>query len=131
MHAAGGAVAVVDALLTEGAGRAASLHRPPGHHCETAQPMGFCLFNNVAVAARHAIESHGLRRVLVYDWDVHHGNGTAEIFAGTDEVLFCSVHEFPLYLGPAGRTRSATGRGRASRSTCRFPRAAATRRGSG
>ncbi|WP_349239774.1 histone deacetylase [Patulibacter sp. SYSU D01012] len=99
LHAAGGAVAVVDALLDGGAGRAASLHRPPGHHCETAQPMGFCLFNNVAVAARHALDAHGLRRVLVYDWDVHHGNGTAEIFAGTDEVLFCSVHEFPLYPG--------------------------------
>lgn len=99
VHAAGGAVAVVDALLGDGAGRAASLHRPPGHHCETALPMGFCLFNNVAIAARHARDAHGVGRVLIVDWDVHHGNGTAEIFAGTDEVLFCSIHESPLYPG--------------------------------
>jgi acetoin utilization deacetylase AcuC-like enzyme len=99
VHAAGGGVAVVDALLRDGAGRAASVHRPPGHHCETAEPMGFCLFNTVAVAARHARDAHGIRRVLVFDWDVHHGNGTAEIFAGTDEVLFVSIHEFPLYPG--------------------------------
>lgn len=98
-HGAGGAVAVVDALLSGGATRAASLHRPPGHHCETAEPMGFCLFNNVAVAARHAVAVHGLERVLVLDWDVHHGNGTAEIFAGSAEVLFASIHEFPLYPG--------------------------------
>lgn len=102
LHAAGGAIAVVDALLGEDPARprrAASLHRPPGHHCETAQPMGFCLFNNIAVAARHARDRHGLQRVLIVDWDVHHGNGTAEIFAGTDEVLFCSIHEHPLYPG--------------------------------
>ena len=99
LHGAGGAVAVVDALLAGDADRAASLHRPPGHHCETAEPMGFCLFNNVAVAARHALRVHGLERVLVLDWDVHHGNGTAEIFAGSGEVLFVSIHEFPLYPG--------------------------------
>ena len=99
LHAAGGAVAVVDALLAGDASRAASLHRPPGHHCETAEPMGFCLLNNVAVAARHARDAHGLERVLVLDWDVHHGNGTAEILAGTDQVLFCSIHQHPLYPG--------------------------------
>lgn len=115
LHAAGGAVAVVDALLgpdADGVDRAASLHRPPGHHCETAQPMGFCLFNNVAVAARHARDAYGLERVLVYDWDVHHGNGTAEIFAGTAEVLFCSIHEFPLYPGTGRPDERGHGAGR-------------------
>ncbi|MEV4421876.1 histone deacetylase [Patulibacter sp. NPDC049589] len=111
LHAAGGAVAVVDALLGGEATRAASLHRPPGHHCETAEPMGFCLFNNVAVAARHATRVHGLRRVLVFDWDVHHGNGTAEIFAGSDEVLFVSIHEFPLYPGSGRPTEQGHGAG--------------------
>ncbi len=111
LHAAGGAVAVVDALLDERVGRAASLHRPPGHHCETAQPMGFCLFNNVAVAARHARDRYGVERVLILDWDVHHGNGTAEIFAGTDEVLFCSIHEHPLYPGTGRPAERGHGRG--------------------
>jgi acetoin utilization deacetylase AcuC-like enzyme len=110
-HAAGGAVAVVDALLRDGAGRAASLHRPPGHHCETAEAMGFCLFNSVAIAARHARDAHGLSRVLIFDWDVHHGNGTAEIFAGTDEVLFCSIHEFPLYPGTGRPAEQGHGAG--------------------
>ncbi len=99
LHAAGGAVAVVDALCSGEARRAVSLHRPPGHHCETAQPMGFCLVNNVAVAARRARDAYGIERTLVFDWDVHHGNGTAEIFAGSAEVLFCSIHGSPLYPG--------------------------------
>jgi acetoin utilization deacetylase AcuC-like enzyme len=111
LHGAGGAVAVVDALLTGGASRAASLHRPPGHHCETAEPMGFCLLNNVAIAARHAVAVHGLERVLVFDWDVHHGNGTAEIFAGSAEVLFASIHEFPLYPGSGRPTELGHGAG--------------------
>jgi acetoin utilization deacetylase AcuC-like enzyme len=116
---AGGAVAVVDALLTGGSPRAASVHRPPGHHCETAEPMGFCLLNNVAVAARHAVRAHGLERVLVFDWDVHHGNGTAEIFAGSAEVLFASIHEFPLYPG-TGRP-SETGHGAGEGLTVNLP----------
>ncbi|CAB4939554.1 unannotated protein [freshwater metagenome] len=111
VHGAGGAVAVVDALLSGEADRAASLHRPPGHHCETAEPMGFCLFNNVAIAARHAVLVHGLRRVLVLDWDVHHGNGTAEIFAGSGDVLFTSIHEFPLYPGTGRPTETGHGPG--------------------
>jgi acetoin utilization deacetylase AcuC-like enzyme len=111
LHAAGGAVAMVDRLLAGGADRAASLHRPPGHHCETAEPMGFCLFNNVAVAARHATGVHGLDRVLVFDWDVHHGNGTAEIFAGSADVLFVSIHEFPLYPGTGRPTEVGHGEG--------------------
>lgn len=111
LHAAGGAIAVVDELCSGRARRAASLHRPPGHHCETAQPMGFCLFNNVAIAARHARSAHHVDRVLIFDWDVHHGNGTAEIFAGSRDVLFCSIHGSPLYPGTGRVDEIGHGRG--------------------
>lgn len=100
LHAAGGAVALVEALLgSERAPAAASLHRPPGHHATADRAMGFCLFNNVAIAAQHALDACGARRVLILDWDVHHGNGTNDIFAERDDVLFCSIHQWPLYPG--------------------------------
>jgi acetoin utilization deacetylase AcuC-like enzyme len=73
--------------------------RPPGHHAERARAMGFCLFNNVAVAAAEAVEAHGLERVLILDWDVHHGNGTEEIFYSSPSVLYSSIHQSPLYPG--------------------------------
>ncbi len=98
-HGAGGAAHLVDLLLEGAAPAGFSIHRPPGHHAETARAMGFCVFNNVAVAARHARDAHGVERVLVLDWDVHHGNGTAEIFAADPGVLFVSIHEWPLYPG--------------------------------
>ena len=117
LHAAGGAVAVVDALLDRGECEAvrcaASLHRPPGHHAERAQAMGFCLFANVAIGAQHAIDAHGVQRVLVFDWDVHHGNGTNAIFHERDDVLFCSIHQSPLYpgTGPASDVGRGAGEG--------------------
>jgi acetoin utilization deacetylase AcuC-like enzyme len=99
-HAAGGAAAMVDELLGDGGVRlGASLHRPPGHHAEIERSMGFCLFNNIAVAARRARDEHGVQRVLILDWDVHHGNGTQDVFYATDEVLFASIHQWPLYPG--------------------------------
>jgi acetoin utilization deacetylase AcuC-like enzyme len=115
-HAAGGVVALVDDLLGRADGEprvGASLHRPPGHHAEAARGMGFCLFNNVAVGARHALDAHGCERVLIVDWDVHHGNGTNDIFHATDEVLFASIHESPLYpgTGPARDAGSGAGTG--------------------
>jgi acetoin utilization deacetylase AcuC-like enzyme len=110
-HAAGGAVAMVDALLGDGVPAGASLHRPPGHHAEADRAMGFCLFNNVAVAARHALDAHGAGRVLILDWDVHHGNGTAAIFRDSDEVLFVSIHEWPLYPGTGAADETGLGAG--------------------
>lgn len=113
LHAAGGCVALVDALLAEGAPAGASLHRPPGHHAEPARAMGFCLFDNVAVGAQHAIDAHGAQRVMIFDWDVHHGNGTNAIFHARDDVLFCSIHQSPLYpgTGPASDVGSGPGEG--------------------
>jgi acetoin utilization deacetylase AcuC-like enzyme len=113
LHAAGGATAMVDLLLAGEARAAASMHRPPGHHAERARAMGFCLLNNVAIAARHALDAHGLTRVLVLDWDVHHGNGTNDLFHTSAEVLFVSIHEWPLYpgTGPSSDAGSGAGEG--------------------
>jgi acetoin utilization deacetylase AcuC-like enzyme len=111
LHAAGGAVRAVDALLEGEGGPTFGALRPPGHHAEPSRAMGFCLFNNVAVAARHARDAHGVERVLVLDWDVHHGNGTNDIFYGTDEVLYMSIHESPLYPGTGALTESGAGPG--------------------
>jgi acetoin utilization deacetylase AcuC-like enzyme len=120
LHAAGGGIAMVDALLgSEGASVGASLHRPPGHHATAGQAMGFCLFNNVAIAAQHALDACGARRVLILDWDVHHGNGTNDIFAARDDVLFCSIHQWPLYPG-SGRA-SDTGSGPGKGATVNLP----------
>ncbi len=113
LHAAGGAVRMVELLLDGQAAYAFSAHRPPGHHATPTRAMGFCLFNNVAVAAQFALEHRGLERVLILDWDVHHGNGTNDVFHASDRVLFVSIHEWPLYpgTGPAGDTGVGPGEG--------------------
>jgi len=113
LHAAGGACALVEALLAGEAPTGFCALRPPGHHAEPAQAMGFCLFNSVAVAARHALDSLGARRVLILDWDVHHGNGTNDIFHASEEVLFGSIHQSPLYpgTGPLADVGSGAGEG--------------------
>jgi acetoin utilization deacetylase AcuC-like enzyme len=113
LHAAGGAVRLVELLLSGQVPTGFSAHRPPGHHASQARAMGFCLFNNIAVAARHALDSLGLDRVMVLDWDVHHGNGTSDIFHDTDELLLVSIHQSPLYpgTGPAGDNGSGRGEG--------------------
>jgi acetoin utilization deacetylase AcuC-like enzyme len=115
LHSAGGAVAVVDALLGvpgDGAAPVAvSAHRPPGHHAEIHRSMGFCLFNNIAVAARHARDAYSVGRVLILDVDVHHGNGTQDVFSETDEVLFVSIHQSPLYPGTGAARETGTGPG--------------------
>jgi len=100
LHACGGAVELVRRLVDGGPGQIGfSVHRPPGHHATGSRAMGFCLFNNVAVAARYALDALDCRRVLILDWDVHHGNGTSDIFWETDAVLFVSIHQSPLYPG--------------------------------
>lgn len=93
----GAAMAAVDDVFTGAADNVFVAARPPGHHAETAKAMGFCLFNNVAIAARHAQRAHGAERVAIIDWDVHHGNGTQDIFWNDTSVLFCSTHQMPLY----------------------------------
>jgi acetoin utilization deacetylase AcuC-like enzyme len=124
LRAAGGAVRLVDLLLAGEASSGFSALRPPGHHAEPARAMGFCLFDNVAVAAQHALDAHGLERVLVLDWDVHHGNGTNAAFHATSSVLFVSLHQSPLYpgTGPASDVGSGAGLGH----TVNLPVAAGT-----
>ena len=97
LHAAGGMVAAVDQVMAGKADNAFCAARPPGHHAEHDRVMGFCLFNNIAVAAAHALEEHGLQRVAILDFDVHHGNGTQDIFQDDPRVLFCSTHQHPFY----------------------------------
>jgi acetoin utilization deacetylase AcuC-like enzyme len=101
-HAAGGAVRMVELLLDGEARAGFSAHRPPGHHAERTRAMGFCLFNNVAVAAQFALDVRAIDRVMVFDWDVHHGNGTNDIFHSSSQVLFVSIHQWPLYPGSGG-----------------------------
>jgi acetoin utilization deacetylase AcuC-like enzyme len=110
LHAAGGAVHATERLIDEG-GFAFGGLRPPGHHAERDRAMGFCLFNNVAVAAAHAIAECGAERVLILDWDVHHGNGTEAIFYGSSEVLYSSIHQNPLYPGTGAATDFGSGAG--------------------
>jgi acetoin utilization deacetylase AcuC-like enzyme len=113
VHAAGGAVRLVDLLVAREVEYGFSAHRPPGHHALPTRAMGFCLFNNIAVAARYAISRLGLERVMVVDWDVHHGNGTNDIFHANPGLLFVSIHQSPLYpgTGPASDVGSGPGIG--------------------
>lgn len=99
LRGVGAGILSVDAVIEKRATNAFCLTRPPGHHAEIDKAMGFCFFGNVAIAARHAIRQHGLERVAIVDFDVHHGNGTEDIVDGDAKILFCSSFEFPLYPG--------------------------------
>jgi acetoin utilization deacetylase AcuC-like enzyme len=111
VHAAGGAATAAERLVAGEAQAAFCALRPPGHHAVADQAMGFCLFNNAAVAARHAIDGCGADRVLILDWDVHHGNGTEAIFAASDDVLYASIHQWPLYPGTGAAEYAGEGEG--------------------
>lgn len=111
LRAAGTACDAVDRVLKGEHSRACCLTRPPGHHALADDPMGFCLFNNAAVAARQAVAEHKLSRVLIVDWDVHHGNGTQDIFYDDAEIYFLSSHRFPFYPGSGTREETGTGQG--------------------
>jgi acetoin utilization deacetylase AcuC-like enzyme len=118
-RAVGGVLNAVDAVLSGSARNAFCAVRPPGHHASAARGMGFCLFNNAAIAARYAQRNHGVGRVLIVDWDVHHGNGTQDIFYRDASVFFFSSHQWPLYPG-TGRA-DETGDGPGEGATMNFP----------
>ena len=118
-HAVGGVLNAVDAVISGQARNAFCAVRPPGHHASAGRGMGFCLFNNVAIAARYAQRKHGMDRVMIVDWDVHHGNGTQDIFYSDPSVFFFSTHQWPLYPG-TGRA-DETGEGEGLGTTMNFP----------
>ena len=109
LRALGAATAAVDAVFTSGADNAFCAIRPPGHHAEKTTAMGFCLFNTIAVAARYAQQQHGAERVAIIDFDVHHGNGTQDIFWNDKSVLFASSHQMPLYPGTGALNETGAG----------------------
>jgi len=126
--AAGSACALADRVLGQ-PGRAAGLAlcRPPGHHATPQRAMGFCLFNNMAILTRHLQRSHGLRKVMIVDWDVHHGNGTQDVFYDDPDVFFYSMHRYPFYPGSGAKHERGSGGGEGT--TFNLPLAGDTRRG--
>jgi acetoin utilization deacetylase AcuC-like enzyme len=109
--AAGAVLDGCDMLMSGRAANAMALVRPPGHHAEHDRAMGFCLFNNVAVGARYLLKNHGLERVMIFDWDIHHGNGTQNAFYSMPEVLYVSAHQYPYYPGTGALHETGSGAG--------------------
>ncbi len=109
--AAGGAMAAADAIMDGTVSHAFAAVRPPGHHALKDVAMGFCLFNNAAITARYLQKRHGLERILIVDWDVHHGNGTQDLFYDDPSVFFFSIHQYPFYPGTGARTETGVGEG--------------------
>ena len=121
LEAVGGVLNSVDMVLGGKASNAFCAVRPPGHHATPNRGMGFCLFNNVAIAARYAQRRHGIERVLIVDWDVHHGNGTQDIFYSDPSVLFFSTHQWPWYPGTGEPDETGTGAAKGMTINCPLP----------
>lgn len=109
--AAGSGIKAVDITLSNNFKNIFCLVRPPGHHAETNKPMGFCLFNNIAIAAQYSINKYNIEKAVIIDWDVHHGNGTQEIFYDSEKVLYISLHQFPFYPGTGAKNEKGIGKG--------------------
>jgi len=109
--AAGGALSAVEAVADGAVSNAFAIVRPPGHHALVSRAMGFCLFNNVAIAASYLVRERGFKRVMIFDWDLHHGNGTQEIFYESPEVLYVSTHQYPFYPGTGAMSEMGAGAG--------------------
>jgi acetoin utilization deacetylase AcuC-like enzyme len=122
LYAAGGALVAVEAVMTGEVGSAFALVRPPGHHAIHNRGMGFCIFNNVAIAAKFALTKFNLNRVLIVDFDAHHGNGTQDAFYADPQVLYISTHQYPFYPGTGQMDETGTGKGEGT--TVNFPMAA-------
>ncbi len=125
--AAGAAMAAADAVLSGSVRNAFAAIRPPGHHATLSRGMGFCLYNNVAIAARHARRAWGVDRILIADWDVHHGNGTQDIFYDDPSVFFFSTHQAPWYPGTGWPDETGEGPARGTTLNCPFPAGAGRR----
>ena len=119
--AAGGALELADLVAGGQASNAFGLMRPPGHHAERDMALGFCLFNNVAIAARYLQRFHGLDKILILDWDVHHGNGTQHTFEDDPSILYVSLHQFPFYPGTGAASETGTGHGAGATLNCPMP----------
>jgi len=121
LRATGAVLNAVDAVLDKKVGNAFCIVRPPGHHATPIKGMGFCIFNNIAIAARYAQRKYGIERVLIADWDVHHGNGTQDIFYTDGTVFFFSTHQHPWYPGTGAPDETGEGAGAGMTMNCPFP----------
>ena len=119
--AAGAPLALAEAIVAGQLDNGFALLRPPGHHAEHASAMGFCLFNNVAILARHLQRTHGVDKLAIVDWDVHHGNGTQHTFEEDPSVLYVSTHQYPFYPGTGAASETGSGRGRGATLNCPLP----------
>ncbi len=112
LHAVGGSLAAVDKVILGELKNAFCITRPPGHHARPGAAMGFCLFNNIAIAAKYAKSEYGLKKIFILDWDVHHGNGTQESFYADESVFFCSLHQLPLFPGTGNANETGQDKGK-------------------